>query len=160
MTRALVHCYYRHFTNDPDIFLDSQPFVPYQYSVEHCDAYWEKQRSRNRVHLAVMLEDRPIGEILLKHIDKENRTCTLSIHLQNDAVKNKGYGTSAEKLALEYSVKVLGMKTVLADALIKNKRSQHVLEKVGFHFVRKDEMFCYYQYQKAPEAGPEVCEGA
>ena len=84
----------------------------------------------------------------------------MSIHLQNDAVKNKGYGTSAEKLALEYSVKVLGMKTVLADALIKNKRSQHVLEKVGFHFVRKDEMFCYYQYQKAPEAGPEVCEGA
>lgn len=37
------------------------------------------------------------------------------------------------------------MKTVYADAIHKNKRSQHVLQKVGFNETAYDEDFIYYQ---------------
>jgi len=35
-----------------------------------------------------------------------------------------------------------------ADAVQKNKRSQHVLEKVGFQFVNEDDMFKYYVIER------------
>lgn len=54
--------------------------------------------------------------------------------MQNDSVKNKGYGTAAERLAVEYAFFVLKMERVWAETLEKNKRSQHVLEKLGFRY--------------------------
>ena len=37
------------------------------------------------------------------------------------------------------------MLAVNADAALKNTRSQHVLEKVGFEYVREDDTFKYYR---------------
>ena len=72
----------------------------------------------------------------------------LSIHLQNDSVKGHGYGTLAEKLALKYAFDVLGMSAVNADTVIKNTRSQHVLEKVGFKFTEEKDRFRYYRCER------------
>ena len=91
-----------------------------------------------------MLGDEPIGEIILKRIDHIAKFCTLSIHLQNDNVKNKEYGTQAEILALDFAFRELNMISVYADAIHKNRRSQHVLEKVGFQMVGQDDTFLYY----------------
>ena len=41
------------------------------------------------------------------------------------------------------------MQTVYADAVCRNVRSQHVLEKVGFRFVREDGAFRYYECTKS-----------
>lgn len=82
-----------------------------------------------------MIANKPIGEVQLKQIDYGKKECTLSIHMQNDAVKGKGYGTKAEQLAIEYAFKELGMNAVNADSVKKNARSQHVMEKVGFKLV-------------------------
>ena len=90
-----------------------------------------------------------MGELQLKHLDPENRTCTLSIHLQNDAVKSRGYGTAAEKLALEYAFVTLGLEAVYADAAAGNLRSQHVLEKAGFVFLQEDDGFRYYRCSRS-----------
>ena len=38
--------------------------------------------------MAVMLQDAPIGEVILKNMDEANRSCVMSNHLQNDRVKN------------------------------------------------------------------------
>ncbi len=57
----------------------------------------------------------------------------------------KDYGTTAEGMALEYAFRQMKMNAVLADALLKNQRSQHVLEKVGFVEARRDDAFCYYR---------------
>lgn len=59
--------------------------------------------------------------------------------------KLQGSGTQAERLAVRYAFEKLGMTTVLADAVAKNTRSQHVLEKVGFQLIRQDENFKYYR---------------
>ena len=69
----------------------------------------------------------------------------MGIHLQNDSVKEKGYGTQAERLVLQYAFEELGMVAVNADAALKNTRSQHVLEKVGFRYTHEDDTFKYYR---------------
>jgi RimJ/RimL family protein N-acetyltransferase len=97
---------------------------------------------------AIMLGDNAIGELQLKQIDMKTKECTLSIHMQNDAAKGKGYGTRAEQLAIEYAFEKLGMKAVNADTVIKNIRSQHVLEKVGFQFIKEDGDFRFYRIER------------
>lgn len=148
MTKALNRRYFSKFENDPDIFMDVNRFHVYIYNEETADAYWQRHRNLSRIHLAIMLNEDPIGEIILKNIDQSQKCCTLGIHMQNDSVKNKGYGTTAEILALEYAFNELGMETVLADALKTNTRSQHVLEKVGFREIGQDAEFYYYRCDK------------
>ena len=148
MTKPLLQQFFQGFTNDPDLFLDRNRFSTYTYCEAAVDARWERQRSLGRIHLAVMLGQEPIGEIILKDLDAEKLHCTLSIHMKNDSVKNRGFGTQAEILTLEYAFEKLGMETVFADAIHKNKRSQHVLEKAGFHKTHSDDAFVYYRCDK------------
>ena len=66
----------------------------------------------------------------------------------DDSVKGKGYGTEVEMQVLRYAFDVLNMRAVNADALLQNTRSQHVMEKVGFRYVREDEKFKYYRCER------------
>ena len=50
-----------------------------------------------------MLKKEPIGEVIIKDLDAEKRNCTLSIHMNNASVKNRGYGTRLEKIELQKS---------------------------------------------------------
>jgi len=145
MTRELCHAFFRDFERDPAIYMDMDAFSEYRYDPAKADAYFDSQQIPSRIVFMVLLNKKPVGEVKLKNIDAEKRECTLGIHLQNDSVKGKGLGTEAERLALEYAFKALGMDAVNADAVQKNRRSQHVLEKVGFRFLREDEMFRYYR---------------
>ncbi|QSX05916.1 GNAT family N-acetyltransferase [Sedimentibacter sp. zth1] len=149
VTRELLHEYYRGFISDPDIFMDMNRFFTYHYDPEKIDGHFAlKKPTQERKEFMIIVNDTVVGEICLKHIDYDKRECELSIHMQNDSVKNKGYGTQAEKLAVCYAFEELRMNTVLADAVLKNVRSQHVLEKVGFRFVRQNETFKYYRYER------------
>ena len=146
MTKSLLRQFFQGFSNDPDLFSDMSRFSEYIYHEADVDAYWERQQQLGRVHLAVMLKTEPIGEIILKDIDSGKGT--LSIHMKNDAVKNRGYGTQAEILALDYAFQDLKLQTVFADAIHKNIRSQHVLEKVGFRETHCNDQFVYYRCDK------------
>ncbi len=147
MTRELFHALYRGFENDPDIYMNMQYYTQYAYNQEKVDERFDSLQTPERVVFAVMLDGAPIGEVQLKRINRERNDCTLSIHLQNDAVKNRGFGTQAEKQAVRYAFDVLKLDAVNADAVLKNTRSQHVLEKAGFMFTREDEMFRYYRIE-------------
>ena len=148
MTRELCHKLYRGFQNDPDIYQDMTKFTPFVYREAWVDAYFDRQAAKQRIYIAILLDGEPIGEVLLKQIDREGSSCVLGIHLQNDTVKGKGYGTCAETLAVEYAFDRLGLATVYADTVRKNTRSQHVLEKVGFRFSHEDALFRYYEITK------------
>ena len=158
MTKELARTYYQGFELDLDLFMNPETFQPYVYSEEKSDATVERYRQLGRVFLAIMRDDAPIGEVVLKNIDQTRKHCTLGISLQNDSVKGRGYGTRAEILALEYAFGEMGMETVFADSILKNTRSQHVLEKVGFVETGSDDAFRYYrcdkQNWKCPERRP------
>ena len=148
MSRELCHEFYRGFVTDPDIFMDMGKFYEFQYDPKWVEGYFDRQMNRGRVLFAVMLAGEPIGEVKLWDIDRENRECKLGIHMQSDAVKGRGFGTRAEKLAVEYAFRELGLERVLADAILKNTRSQHVLQKAGFRFLKEDDRFRWYGIDK------------
>ncbi len=149
MTRELCHKLYKHWTNDPSIYRDMHLFKPYVYDETAVNQYFDKKVQNSSCMLfAIMLGDKVIGELQLKQIDHMKKECTMSIHMQNDAVKGKGYGTQAECLAVKYAFYCLGMNAVNADTITKNTRSQHVLEKAGFNLVGEDEAFKYYRIER------------
>ena len=126
MTRELCHELYKSWSNDASIYMDMSLFKPYSYNKASVDRYFDSKNEPSRIIFAIMLDGKPIGELQLKQIDLEKAECTLSIHMQNDAVKDKGYGTQAEQLAVKYAFDELGMVAVNADTIMKNTRSQHV----------------------------------
>ena len=145
MTRELCYELFRNWENDPAIYADMALFKAYQYDEAAVNRYFDTKQNLSRVLLAVMKDGAPIGEIQLKQIDRERRECTLSIHMQNDTWKGRGYGTCAEQLAVQYAFETLDLSAVNADTITKNERSQHVLEKVGFRFIKEENGFKYYR---------------
>ena len=152
MTREYIHELFQGFVYDPDIFQDMALYEKAKNSVydpQKVDALFDKHSGEeDRCSFAVLLGERVIGQVDLKHIDHEEGTCELSIHLKSDAVKNQGFGTRAERLAIDYAFDTLGMERILADSVEKNHRSQHVLEKLGFTLVRQENGFKYYRLNR------------
>ena len=158
MTRALCHELFRGWENDPAVFAPGQAFEPFVCDEAAVDRYFDAKQTPDRVLLAVMLGEQPIGEVQLKRIDREKKECTLSIHMQSDAYKNRGFGTAAEKLALRFAFETLRLDAVNADVLAGNARSRRVLEKLGFRFLREDGAYRYYRIGRgdAPCGGKEL----
>lgn len=154
MTRELCHQLYKDWENDAAIYMDMTKFRPFRYNAAEVDRYFDSRQEPTRRLFAILYRDAPIGELQLKQIDAGKKTCILSIHLQNDSVKGRGFGTEAERLAVGYAFDTLGMDTVFADTVLKNTRSQHVLEKAGFRFCREEGLFRYYRIDRQPSAGP------
>lgn len=144
MTREMCHEFYKDFQNDPAI----GHYYEYVYTPEIADRYFDTNSAPDRKMFAIMVEGQMVGECKLKNIDLEKRECSMGIHLQNDTVKEKGYGTQAERLILRYAFEELGMAAVNADAAQKNARSQRVLEKAGFRYVCEDDEFKYYRCER------------
>ena len=145
MTREMCHEFYKGFRNDPAI----GHYYEYVYSPENVDHYFDANSVPDRMLFAIVVGGLIVGECKLKHIDHQKRECSMGIHLRDDSVKGKGYGTRAEQLILRYAFEELGMVAVNADAALMNARSQHVLEKVGFRYTHEDETFKYYRCTKA-----------
>ena len=141
MTRQMCHEFYKDFQNDPAI----GHYYEYVYTPEIADGYFERSSVPGKMLFAILVDDQIVGEIKLKKIDFESRECSMGIHMQNDAVKGKGYGTQAERQILQYAFEELGMVAVNAKAVLQNTRSQHVLEKVGFYYTHEDDTFKYYR---------------
>ncbi len=148
MSRDQCHELYKSWENDPAIYMDMSLFRRYQYDAAAVDRYYDAKQVPSRILFAILKEGKPIGEVQLKQIDLQNKECTLSIHMQSDAVKGRGYGTTAEQLALKYAFTAMGMVAVNADTVIKNTRSQHVLEKIGFKFVKEENGFRFYRCER------------
>ncbi len=146
MTLPLLQQFFSKFTPDPDTYLGTIPKTIFDR--KYTEAFFEKQNRPDREHFAILYEDKVIGDLYLKHIDTTESRCTLSIHMECDTYKNRGFGTKAETLALGYAFHVLQLNTVYADALIKNERSCHVLQKVGFVEIERDQDKRYFCCQK------------
>ena len=155
MTRKMFEEYCREYENDPDLYLDPAKYVPFQYSEAWIDRYLQRIADLRRVQLAILYEDEVVGEIVLKNI--EPKACaTMGLTLKNAAYKDRGIGTQAERLAVEYVFRELDIPVLYADSIQTNTRSQHVLEKVGFTFLREDADFKYYEIRRdAPRAEAE-----
>ena len=158
MTRSLMHEFFKSFANDPDTFDDSTQTTAYQYNEEKVNALYDKHVAQGKMHFAIMLDDQIIGDIYLKHLDIATKSCDIGIHIVNDQYKGKGYGTQAERILLNFVFKKLKMKTVYADVLIKNTRSAHVLKKVGFIEIGRNDIMIRFAHQNSRWHGEEILD--
>ncbi|NYJ02252.1 RimJ/RimL family protein N-acetyltransferase [Nocardioides thalensis] len=70
-----------------------------------------------------------VGEAVLNDLDPTNRWCNYRIWL---AVRGRGYGSEATRLALDYAFDQVGLNRVELEVFDLNPRARHVYEKVGF----------------------------
>ena len=155
MTAEMYRCYFKEYENDRDLFLPGQTVFSYTYSEEKVDQYVQRQKDLKRIPLAIMCGDEIVGEIIIKNIEP-HKCATMGITLKNARYKDRGIGTAAEKLAIRFVFDELDIPTLYADTIQTNTRSQHVLEKLGFVFIREDQDFKYYRIDREtvlPEYG-------
>ena len=145
----LCQAFYRRFEHAPELFEDKSAIAPYRYDPEKVETYFaDRHKLADRRYYYIMLGSEVIGELVFKKLDPANRRCELGICLVNDDCKNRGFGTAALRMALELGFDALGMETILADSLLPNARSQHVLRKLGFRQTAEDERFRYYRISR------------
>ncbi len=72
-----------------------------------------------------------VGNIQLESFNYVNRRCMLGISLHPD-FQNKGYGTEATSLMVDYAFNVLNMHKIGLEVYAYNKRAIRVYEKIGF----------------------------
>ena len=145
-TLPLCHAFYQRFVHAPELFEDKSAIPQYRYDPERVEKYYaDRQGLPDRRYYYIMLGGEVIGELVFKKIDPESKSCELGICLVNDDCKNRGLGTAALRMALALGFGALGMETILADSLLSNARSQHVLLKLGFRFTAEDAHFKYYR---------------
>lgn len=143
MTREMYHAFFREYQNDPALYLNQADYVSYIYNEEAVDRYIQRQIDRNRLPFAIMVGDEIVGELKFYDI-KPGESAFMGISMKNDAYKGKGYGTQAERKAIDYCFHTLDIPVLYADSVLTNIRSQHVLEKAGFAFLREDAQRRYY----------------
>ncbi len=147
MTAEMYRTFFREYENDPDVFLPGQEYVHYEYSEEKAARYVQRQQDLRRIPLAVLCDDEIVGEILIKNIEP-HKCAAMGIVLKNNTYKDRGIGTQAERLAVQYVFDTLDIPTLYADTIQQNGRSQHVLEKAGFTLIREDQNFKYYRIDR------------
>ena len=148
MTDDNYHLFFLEYENDPDVNLPGQEYVYYKYSEEKVAKYIQKQKDLKRIPLAILYDDEIVGEIIIKNIEQQ-KSATMSIVLKNTKYKDRGIGTQAERLAVQYVFEELDIPTLFADTIKTNIRSQHVLGKVGFSLVGEDQDFKYYRIDRS-----------
>lgn len=144
MTAEMYHEFFKEYENDRDLYLDENDYFEYIYEESKVDAYIQRQVDLNRQPFAIMYGDEMVGELKIYNIEAE-KSATLGITMKNSKCKDRGFGTRAEQLSIEYVFHQLDIPVLYADSILTNTRSQHVLEKVGFQFVYADEERKHYQ---------------
>ena len=147
MTPEMYHRYFKEYENDPDLWPDKTKFTHYVYDEDKVNQYIQRQKALNRKTLAIMCDGEIAGEVIIKNIE-DQKCATLGICLKNAKYKDRGIGTQAERLAIQYVFYELDIPVLYADSIQPNTRSQHVLEKVGFQYVREDADFKYYRIER------------
>lgn len=76
--------------------------------------------------------DKLIGTVGLHRVNHFRRTATLGIFIGDKESRNKGYGTEAIKLILEYGFKYLNLNNIKLDLMEFNERALACYKKCGF----------------------------
>lgn len=147
MTAQMYHAFFRDYQNDADLYLDKSEFREYTYNRETVDAYIRRQIALKRLPFAILYGDEMVGELKFYDI-KPHESAVLGITMKSGQYKDRGFGTQAERLAIDYAFHKLDIPVLYADAVLTNTRSQHVLEKVGFQLISQDARRKYYRISR------------
>ncbi|MDP4098151.1 GNAT family N-acetyltransferase [Paenibacillus sp. P96] len=91
-----------------------------------------KDETRHDFAICLIDGDKIIGDLSIVDIDADNRKGFFRIALHNRLYFNKGYGTEAVRLALEFSFEKLKLNRLQLEVFSHNVRGMKSYEKAGF----------------------------
>ena len=94
--------------------------------------YIESKKVNNYDFAIVLNDDTLIGNISLMHVNLISRKSTLGIFIGDEQNRNKGYGSEAIKLLVDYGFNILGLHNIDLNVFEFNKGAIKAYEKVGF----------------------------
>lgn len=102
-------------------------------TIEGEKKYLEENANQEAAFVIVMLdENKMIGTVGLDNIDWINKTATLGIFIGDKQYRNKGYGTEAIRLLLEYGFRYLNLHNIKLDLMEFNAPALKCYERCGF----------------------------
>ena len=104
------------------------------FTLEDEKDFVENARKSNKVYLSIVKQetDELIGNVSLVDINPVHKTATLGIMIGKDNEREKGYGTEAITLMLDYAFNHLNLNNIMLEALCENIRAIKCYEKCGF----------------------------
>lgn len=112
-------------------FIYQQPFTE-----EGHMAWFREQVESGRVaQFIICVEDREIGSVYLRDIDREKGEAEYGVFIGESDALGKGYGTQAAKRMLDYGFGKLGLKKIFLRLLEDNLRALKSYEKAGFQLM-------------------------
>lgn len=111
--------------------------------------YFANPKENERIFFIVRKDDEKlIGTVGLHQINHINRCATLGIFIGDKSGRNKGYGTEAINLVLEYGFKYLNLNNIKLDVYEANQRAIACYKKCGFkeYGRRRKSEFIYGKY--------------
>jgi RimJ/RimL family protein N-acetyltransferase len=129
-------------TDAPTILTATQdPTVRYftgtqaTFTLEQIERYIDNfEGSDDRVGFIIALPEtlEAVGEVVILEIDQRNRSAHIRIALFRVEDLNKGYGSEAMRLMVDYGFRTLNLHRLGLDVFTFNARAIHVYEKIGF----------------------------
>jgi len=89
-----------------------------------------------------------VGEVVINDIYRNNRSANMRILINRKEHFNKGYGSEALILSLNYGFGMLNLHRIELEVFLFNERAIHVYEKIGFkrEGIRRDGWFFNNKY--------------
>lgn len=104
------------------------------YSIEAEKRFLEKMTSEGAYCFAIVNaeNDEYLGNISLEEISSAHRTATLGVFIGEGENHNKGFGSEAINLALNYAFNCLNLNNIMLTVFSFNEPALHVYQKIGF----------------------------
>lgn len=95
--------------------------------------YSRRNNKKNRLDLAIYIPetDQYVGEVVFNEYDARNKSVNYRIAIGQGG-RNRGYGTEATKLMVDYGFEQLGLNRIELEVLDFNARARHVYTSCGF----------------------------
>jgi len=106
-------------------------------SMENEKDFLEKLSKEHTYSIIDNYTDELIGNCGFNDIDHINQTAEVGIFIGNKKFWNKGYGTEALSLLLDYGFKALNLHNIFLKAYSFNDRAIKAYEKTGFKIIGK-----------------------
>lgn len=103
-------------------------------TIEEVAAQVEAENDETIRRHIIFIEDIAIGEMHYRNLG--NGTCEIGIKICDNDSQNKGIGKIVLSLLIDGLFNEFGYKRILLNTNIKNKRTQHVYEQLGFQKIR------------------------
>ena len=94
--------------------------------------YLESKKDNSYDFSIILNDDTLIGNISLMHVDNVSGKATLGIFIGDEENRNKGYGTEAIKLLVDYGFNILRLHNIDLNVFDFNKSAIKSYEKAGF----------------------------